>query len=53
MNIFLPVPPAHAGATHAAMRWKKLGIGVILGFILKGLFAAIVLAVTLSEFIHY
>jgi len=52
MNI-LPVPPAHAGATDGEMRWKKLGIGVILGFTLKGLITAFLLAITLSEFIHY
>jgi hypothetical protein len=53
MNI-LRVSPAHAATTsNGTANWKKLGAGVILGFMLKGLVTALLLAITLSEFIHY
>jgi hypothetical protein len=52
MNI-LRVSPAHAATTsNGVARWKKLGVGVILGFMLKGFITTLLLAITLSEFIH-
>jgi len=44
---------AHSGGSDGAAHWKKLGLGVIVGFTLKGLITAFLLAITLSEFIHY
>ena len=52
MNVF-HLPPARTAASQECAGWKKLGIGVIIGFTLKGLVTAFLLAITLSEFIHY
>jgi hypothetical protein len=46
-------PSAHTGVADGAAHWKKLGLGVIISFTLKGLITAFLLAITLSEFIHY
>ena len=53
MNIFVPLPLAEATVSNGTARWKKLGIGVILAFTLKGLVTGSLLAIMLSEFIHY
>ena len=52
MNAF-QLPPERTAESQDGAGWKKFGIGVILGFTLKGLITAFLLAITLSEFIHY
>ena len=52
MNVF-HLPPVRTAVSQEGAGWKKLGIGVMLGFTLKGLITAFLLAITLSEFIHY
>lgn len=52
MSVF-HLPPARTAASQGGGGWKKLGLGVILGFTLKGLITAFLLAITLSEFVHY
>lgn len=48
MNV-LHLPPDDASSNRAA-RWKKLGIGVILAFTLKGIITTSMLAIILLEF---
>jgi len=45
------MPPA--AVSNGAARWKKLGLGLVLAFTLKGLVTGSLLAFILSEFIHY
>jgi hypothetical protein len=52
MNI-LQASSARSSAPGGALSLKKLGLGVIVGFTLKGLITAMLLAITLFEFIHY
>jgi hypothetical protein len=47
------VPPDHAAVSNGPAHWQKLGIAVILGFTVKGLLTALLLAITFLEFIHY
>ncbi len=49
----LQIPPADAAVSNKAARWKKLGIGVVLAFALKGLITGSLLAIVLLEFVHY
>ncbi len=49
MNV-LHLPPAADASSGRTARWKKLGIGVILAFTLKGIITASMLAIILLEF---
>lgn len=49
MNV-LHLPPANVDLSSRTARWKKLGIGVILAFTLKGIVTASMLAILLLEF---
>jgi len=49
MNV-LHLPPADDASSSRTERWKKLGIGVILAFTLKGVVTASMLAIMLLGF---
>lgn len=49
MNVLHPAPTDDASSSRTA-RWKKLGIGVVLAFTLKGIVTASMLAIMLLEF---
>jgi len=49
----LHVSQADATVSSRTARWKKLGIGVILAFTLKGLITTSLLAIVLLEFVYY
>lgn len=46
----LHLPQANDASSSRTARWKKLGIGVILAFTLKGIVTASMLAILLLEF---
>jgi len=48
MNV-LHLPPADDASSSRTGRWKKLGIGVILAFTLKGIITTSMLAIILLE----
>ena len=48
----LHVSQADAAVSSRAARWKKLGIGMVLAFTLKGLITTSLLVITLLEFIR-
>lgn len=51
MNV-LHVIPVNAALSSGAALWKKLGMGVVLAFTLKGIVTGSMLAIMLLEFIR-
>lgn len=49
MNV-LHLPPDNAALSNGTARWKKLGIGVVIAFTLKGIVTGSMLAIMLLEF---